>query len=35
MKELLNLLKRYLLKEASTLNQINDMQTPKQRKKKN
>jgi len=35
MKELLDLIKRYLLKEAATLNQINDTQKPKQAKKKN
>jgi hypothetical protein len=32
MKELIELIKRYLLKEASTLNQITDK--PKKRKKK-
>ena len=32
MKELIELIKRYLLKEASTLNQITDK--PKTRKKK-
>jgi len=33
MKELLALIKRYLLKEASTLNQINDQPKPKELKK--
>jgi len=33
MKELLELIKRYLLKEASTLNQINEKPEPKSKKK--
>lgn len=33
MKELLALIKSYLLKEASTLNQINDLPKPKKSKK--
>lgn len=35
MKELLDLIKRYLLKEAATLNQINDLEKPKPNKKTN